>query len=289
MHKKIGILLLILVLPGLLAVGCTRPKRDVAPDYSKPLGAYAALDEYAANLQAAAGAAYKSIQDQLGHEAVLVSGQVVRPVLDEAFIQGVLNDLRAKAPVTAWCWQNAQGTVVFSNLINTIGQPGGANEIVNVAYQNNAVYASNNIVSRVEAQHALVIVIPVVDYNQAYGAFVGVVSPELDLGAMFDPYIEIPKGMVVMNLQSGIIFSDTLDEIGRNYLNDEFYKPFGDLLLAVNKMRSQSEGMARYYYYVGNTPYKDWYNCRWVSVQYFSHTWRFIMREPASLDLQTTY
>lgn len=292
MLKKTWVLLIILIATVLVCAGCGRNTQKNAPEPENVnvMVAYVAFNDYALNLQRAAGMAYKRVQEQLGREATLSAGEVMRPVLNEAFINEVLADLRGQAPITSWCWQNARGVIVASDMPQTIGQHGGADDIVNVAYQNNVVYASNNVVSsRLEAPRALVIVIPVVDYGQVLGAFVGVISPQQDFGELLAPYIDLPRGIVIMNLQAGVIFSDNLDEIGRNYLSDEYYKPFGDLLLAVNKMRGQESGIVRYYFYISNTPYKDWYNARWVSMQYFSHTWRFIVREPLSLDLQTTY
>lgn len=291
MIKKTGILCIVFLTLAFVLTACGKtPKQEVKePDNASNMAAYTTFTEYTRNLQYAAGAAYKRVQEQLSHEAVMVDGQVVRPGLDEAFINNVLADLRAKAPITSWCWQNAQGVVMYSDLAHTIGLQGGAEDIVDVAYQNNVVYASNNVVKRQEAARALVIVIPMVAQNQIYGAFVGVVTPEQDLVNLMEPYVEFPRGLVLMNLQGGVILSDNLDEIGRNYLTDEYYKPFGDLLLVVSKMRSQESGIARYYFFVGNTPYKDWYNVNWASVRYFSHTWRFAVREPVKLDLQTTY
>lgn len=291
MFKKIGTLWIVCLALALAFTACGKTKQEVKgpPENASTLAAYKTFAEYVLNLQHAAGTAYSRVQEQLNQEAVLVDGQVVRPGLNEAFIKNVLADLRSKAPLTSWCWQNAQGVITYSDMAHTIGLPGGAEDIVNVAYQNNAVYASNNVVKRQEASRTLVIVIPMVAQNQIYGAFVGVLVPERDFVELMEPYVEFPRGLVIMNLQGGIILSDNLDEVGRNYLADEYYKPFGDLLLLVNKMRSQDSGLGRYYFYVGNTPYKDWFTANWASVRYFSHTWRFIMREPLSLDLQTTY
>lgn len=290
MLRKIGTLGMFFLVLVLLLTACGRTKQEVKePDNASNLAAYKTFAEYVLNLQYAAGTAYNRVQEKLSHEVAPAEGQVLRPGLDEAFIKSVLADLRAKAPITSWCWQNAQGVITYSDMVHTIGLQGGAEDIVNVACQNNAVYASNNIVKRQEAPRVLVIVIPMVAQNHIYGAFVGVLVPERDLVELMEPYVVFPRGLVIMNLQGGVILSDNLDEVGRNYLADEYYKPFGDLLLVVNKMRSQETGIGRYYFYVGNTPYKDWYTANWASVRYFSHTWRFILREPLSLDLQTTY
>lgn len=291
MSRRIAVLSVLFLALAVMLTACDKqPKKEIKePENTRDMAAYKTFVEYAADLQYATGVAYKRVQEQLNHEAILVNGQVVRPALDEAFIKSVLADLRANAPITSWCWQNAQGVIMVSDLVHTIGQQGGADEILNVAYQNNAVYASNNVVKRQESTHALVIVIPMVDHNQILGAFVGTLVPERDLVELLTPFVEFPRGLVIMNLQGGLILSDNLDEVGRNYLSDEYYKPFGDLLLVVNKMRSQESGIGRYYFYVANTPYKDWFNANWASVRYFSHTWRFVLREPVALDLQTTY
>lgn len=292
MFKKIGTLCIILLALALMLSACDKNRTRPAgqePDNADRMIAYQTFVDYTLNLQQATGAAYNRVQEQLGHAPVALEGRTADQGLDEVFIKSVLADLRAKAPLTAWSWQNAQGIIALSDMAHTIGLPGGSEDIVNVAYQNNAVYASNNVVKRQEATHALVIVIPAVTQNRLYGAFVGVLVPESDLVQLLAPYVEFPRGLMLMNLQGGIILSDNLDEVGRNYLSDEYYKPFGDLLLVVNKMRNQASGLGRYYFYVGNTPYKDWYTANWTSVKYFSHTWRFIVREPLALDLQTTY
>lgn len=292
MFKKIGTLCMVLLALTLVLTACgkNRPRFEgQEPDNASTMAAYKTFTEYTLNLQQAAGFAYNRVQEQLSHESVAFEGQAAGPGLDEAFIKSVLADLRAKAPLTVWCWQNAQGVIALSDMAHTIGLPGGSEDIVKVACQNNAVYASNNVVKRQEAARALVIVIPAIMQNQYYGAFVGVFVPERDLVQLLEPYVKFPRGLMLMNLQGGIILSDNLDEVGRNYLSDEYYKPFGDLLLVVNKMRNQESGLGRYYFYVGNTPYKDWYTANWASVKYFSHTWRFILREPLALDLQTTY
>lgn len=292
MFKKTGTLCMILLALTLALSACGKNKTRPAgqePENATMTKAYQTFADYALNLQQAAGAAYNRVQAQLNHEAVALEGRTADQGLDEVFIKNVLADLRAQAPVTVWCWQNAQGIIALSDMPHTIGLPGGGEDIVNVACQNNAVYASNNVVKRQEVTRALVIVIPAVTQNRFYGAFVGVLAPENDLVQLLEPYVEFPRGLMLMNLQGGIILSDNLDEVGRNYLSDDYYKPFGDLLLMVNKMRNQTSGLGRYYFYVGNTPYKDWYTANWTSVKYFSHTWRFIVREPLALDLQTTY
>lgn len=291
MFKKLGILcMLLLALALVAACGKNRARTEgQEPDSASTMLAYKTFADYTLNLQQAAGIAYTRVQEQLGSGAVAGEGLTAAQGLDEAFLKSVLADLRAKAPLSSWSWQNAQGIIALSDMPHAIGLPGGSEDIINVACQNNAVYASNNVVKRQEAERALVIVIPAITQNRYYGAFVGVLVPERDLVQLLEPYVQFPRGLMLMNLQGGIILSDNLDEVGRNYLSDEYYKPFGDLLLLVNKMRSQESGLGRYYFYVGNTPYKDWYTANWASVKYFSHIWRFIVREPLALDLQTTY
>lgn len=287
MFKNIKVLVVAVLALGLVFTACKSDPRKETLNYDETndVAAYRAFSEYTVNLQAAAGVAFKRVQEQLQ----LGAGQSAKPVLAPAFINNTLAGLRAQAPITSWCWQDAQGVIMYSDLDHTVGQKGGAQDIVNVALQNKAVYASNNVVARAENPRSLVIVIPVVEGDRPLGAYVGVVAPTKDFVELLSPFIDPPRGIVLMNLQGGVIFSDSIEEVGRNYLTDERYKPFGDLLLSVTKMRSQESGITRYYYFISNTPYKDWYTARWSSVNYFSHVWRIIFRLPTSLDLQTIY
>ena len=248
------------------------------------VSAFSEFNNYAKNLQQAAGATYRRVQEQLRQTPENFS-----PTFDTAFVESVIAELQSKAPITAWSWQDADGVIQYSTMAQAVGQRGEADDIVEVAYRNNAVYASNNAVSRAEASKALVIVIPVTYDGYVMGAFVGVVSPLTDLSELMKPYIDLPRGLVLMNLQGGIIFSDNPEEIGYNYLTADIYKPFGDLLLSVNKMRSQESGVTRYYFYITPTRIKDWYDVQWGTVQYFSHNWRLAFRTPATMETQAGY
>lgn len=260
------------------------PSRDLTPD--EITKAFIEFGNYAKNLQQTTGVAYRRIQEQLRQSPVTPEG--FPTAFDAAFVENLLAELQNQAPITVWNWQDVNGVIQFSTMTQMVGQRGEADDIVEVAYQNNAVYASNNIVQRAETQKALVIVVPVMYNGYALGSFVGVVSPLKDLGELLKPYIDLPRGLVLMNLQGGIIFSDNPEEIGYNYLTADIYKPYGDLLMSVNKMRSQESGTTRYYYFITPTRFKDWYDVQWGTVQYFSHNWRLAFRTPTSLD-QSVY
>lgn len=291
MLKRCVCILLAVLLMGVVAACGPKPKNeplDPQKENERLMDAYTAFNDYAEHLQQAAQDAYRQIQTRLGQSNASVGGMAVVD-LDDAFIRGLLRDLEGKAPITAWCWQDAGGIVRLSTQEATLGQRGGGDEIAELAMETNAVYASNNIVARVESQAALMIVIPAVKNGRAWGCIVGVIHPLRDFGPVLEPYIISPLGIMVVNTQTAIVFSDVLSEIGTNVLNDEIYKPFGDMLLAFNKIKTQSQGQTRYYYYLANTPVKDWFDVRWGTVNYFGHPWRICARTPISLDFKTIY
>lgn len=291
MLKRSVCILLVCLLSGFICACGPKPKNeplDPQKENERLLGAYTAFNDYAEHLRQTAQDAYGQIQDRLNQSNTGVGGMAAAD-FDDAFIRGLLRELQSAAPLTAWCWQDTSGVIRLSSLTATIGQRGGGDEIAGLAMETNEVYASNNIVARVESPEALMIVIPAVKNGRAWGCVVGVINPIRDFGLVLEPSIISPLGIMIVNTQTAVVFSDVLIEIGHNILNDEIYKPFGDMLLAFNKIKTQSQGQTRYYYYLANTPVKDWFDIRWVTVNYFGHSWRICARTPVSLDFKTIY